>query len=393
VLSLLIVIAISSLAAFGIFGIGRDGVFNFDGQVLYAAGRAWIQGANPYDHVALSHAVAATPAMDVSQVQFFYPPQASAICIILGLFPYPIAREIWLLVNLLAVATVVILTCLITRNETPTRWVPGACLLSAVIIGNPFTAHVLWMGQTSLVAFAATFAAWWFAGRTRWLAAGVCLGLASYKPQICMLVIFWMLLDRNWRVLITAGVSASVLALYPMVTQGPIAALLRWHEGIGAGYALESNLPSFPHKVGLESLFFAAGVPLSNTVLLCTSILITIGLWCFRTRFHYTDVLSLLMAATFTFSGYLHDYDYVALTPLFISLWRLAPPSPLAIAGGSTLIALLFVPQRLMHVFASPLMEQWRTILVVALACMIIRLSFSRSPGHGLHGIPNTTPA
>ena len=322
-LSLLVIGAICSLVAFGIIGVGREGIFNFDGQVLYAAGRAWLQGANPYDYAALSRAVAEIPGMDLSQVRFFYPPQASAICIFLGLFPYTVAREIWLVLNLLAIAAIIILTFLVVREETPKRWIPGGCLLGALIVGSPFTAHVLWMGQTSLVAFAATFAAWRSAGRKSWLAAGICLGIASYKPQICMLVVIWLVLDRNWRVLVTAGIAATLLSVYPIITEGPISALLRWHEGVGAGYALEFNLPGFSHKVGLESLFFAAGLPLSARVLLGTGIIITLVLWGFRSRFQQTDVLSLLMFITFTFSGYLHDYDYVALTPIFISLWRL----------------------------------------------------------------------
>ena len=59
--SLLIAAALVALSAFGIVGLGRDGFFNFDGQVLWAAGRTWLQGANPYDYPSLARAAEGIP--------------------------------------------------------------------------------------------------------------------------------------------------------------------------------------------------------------------------------------------------------------------------------------------------------------------------------------------
>ena len=393
ILVLLVVGSLVSLVAFGIVGIGRSGMVNIDGQVLYAAGRAWLQHANPYDHAALAHAVAGTPGMDLTEVQFLYPPQSSAICIALGTLSYAAARESWLIANLLAVAALIALACLMVRAETADRWREGTFLLAAVILGNPFTAHVLWLGQTTLVVFAALFAAWWFADRGRWLAAGVCLGLASFKPQICMFVVLWMLLQREWRALLAAAASAAVLAVYPLSTDGPTGALLQWRAGIGTNYGIQYNLPSFRHKIGLEALVYPLGLHWSATILLCVGIAATLGLWCFRSRFQSTDAFSVLIAITFTFSSYLHDYDYVALLPIYVSLWRLAPPSIPAIAASLLLVVLLFVPQRLFQSLANPALDQWRTALVVMLACLVIWLSSSRSSDVGLERVPNSTAA
>src|SRR5690349_5337291 len=104
--ALLLVGAIGGLVAFGIVGIGRGSAaqfdLNFDGRVLFAAGRAWLHGTNPYDFPQLAAAVDGIPAADVSVLRFLYPPQASAICMALGLFDYPIARQVWLALNLSA---------------------------------------------------------------------------------------------------------------------------------------------------------------------------------------------------------------------------------------------------------------------------------------------------
>jgi hypothetical protein len=393
VLAILAVLGVGSLVclvAFGIVGIGRTGMVNIDGQVLYAAGRAWLLHLNPYDHAALAQAVARTPGMDLSEVQFLYPPQSSAICIALGTLSYVAARESWLFVNLAAVAMLLILACCLVRVETPRRWLEGTLLLGAAILASPFTAHVLWLGQTTLVVFTAVLAAWYFADRGKWLVAGICLGVASFKPQICMFVVLWLILERKWRVLLAAAASAALLAVYPLSTDGPIAALQEWRAGIGTNYAIQYNLPSFPHKIGLESLVYSLGWHWSATILLCVGIAATVGLWRFRSRFQSTDTLSLLIAITFTFSSYLHDYDYVALLPIYISLWRLAPPSIPAIAASLLLIALLFVPQRLFQPFGSPTLDQWRTVLVVMLACMVVRLSLSRAPRADLERVPDS---
>src|SRR5271167_2746817 len=256
VVAALLLGAVASLIAFGIIGVGRgDAVFfNYDGRVLFAAGRTWLQGANPYDFEALARSVAATADMHLESVGFFYPPQSAALCVVLGLFPYSIARELWLLVNLSAIAAIVALTVSAMRERTsaPTdRW--GPWVMAAIIIGNPFTAHVVWLGQTSLLGFAATLGAWRFASRGKWLVSGLCLGLASFKPQLCLLVVLWFLLERDWRTLLMGGLTSATMALYPILHDGgPIGALLAWRNGLSGGYALPANLPGFAHKVGIE---------------------------------------------------------------------------------------------------------------------------------------------
>jgi hypothetical protein len=129
----------------------------------------------------------------------------------------------------------------------------------------------------------------------------------------------------------------------------------------------------------------------SATILLGVGIAATVGLWRFRSRFQSTDAFSLLIAITFTFSSYLHDYDYVALLPIYISLWRLAPPSIPSIVASLLLVVLLFVPQRLLQPFANPTLDQWRTVLVMMLACLVIWLSWSRSSDAGPERASNST--
>jgi NADH:ubiquinone oxidoreductase subunit 2 (subunit N) len=116
-----------------------------------------------------------------------------------------------------------------------------------------------------------------------------------------------------------------------------------------------------------------------------------LGLWRIRARLLHNDILALLMAITFTFSGFLHDYDYVALAPMYVTLWRLAPASLPATISSLALVALLFVPQRLVHLAAIPVLEQWRTVVIVALASIIMLLGLSRSPRPRVDQVPTPT--
>ncbi len=360
--------AILALLLFGIVGVGREGVFNFDGSVLYAAGVTWLAHGNPYDHAQLAAAVKDVPGVGMETLGFFYPPQAAAICLTLGLFPYRIAESLWLLANLTAIAVIV---WTVARVGVERGW--KASVPAALAIGNPFTLHVVWMGQTSLVAFAATAAAWSLSNRGKWLGAGICLGLASFKPQMSIAVVLWFLLDRNWRALAVAAATAAAMAVIPLLQQGgAFGALAAWYDGLHAGYGLPFNLPNFSHKVGLQSLIFAiGGVSVPSVILTSLCVVLTIMLWLYRRRFDSVTTLALLMIVTVTCSVYLHDYDYVALVPAYAALWRIAQRDPSGMALGVVLLGLLFVPQRIIRATDITPLYQWRSLVVIAIGVAI----------------------
>lgn len=398
---ILVPASLVSLVAFGIVGVGRDGIFNFDGRVLYAAGVTWLHHDNPYDHDALAHDVDAVAGMDMDQLGFFYPPQAAAICVTLGLFPAAMAPFVWLSMNLAALAAIVAALFATLRQRRPGAapdvevW--GAWLLAAIAIGNPFTAHVIWMGQTSLVAIAAIMGTWLFAGRKRWLLAGLCFGLASYKPQLCLLVGLWLLLERDWKTLLSGGATAAAMAIYPMAVQGgPLGALQAWRTGVSSGYSMPFNLPSFSHKIGVESLLYGIDrIALSGTLIMATSVALTGVLWAGRRRFQRDDVLTLLMIITVTFSVYLHDYDYVALIPAYASMWWYSRRGRGAAIWMCALLVILFLPQRWLRDTGIAALEQWRTVVVAAIGLLVVLGGLQRraDPRGDGNGQPARLPA
>jgi uncharacterized membrane protein YfbV (UPF0208 family) len=373
----LLAVSILSLICFGIVGIGRDGQLNADGGVLYAAGRAWLMGLNPYNHDMLTKSVATIKEIDTLQdAAFFYPPQSAALCMFVGLFDYSVAKFVWLGLNLLSIAAIIAMTVsTINKHQNNSENQLGILVMSAMIVGNPFTAHVVWMGQTSLIAFAATMAAWFFSQRQKFVLAGICLGIASFKPQLCLLLGIWFLLERNWKILAVAFATAIIMSAYPLVLYGgPVGMLAAWHQGIQDSYSsLPFNQPGFQDKVGMESLFASLG--LKVPAIKIVAVILAVLLWVFRNRINREDVLALLMGISFTFLGYTHVYDYVGLFPILTSLWLYCSNNRKALLSTIALVFLLFFPRRIFLAAGLPFLIHWRTIVVLILVVGVVAFS------------------
>jgi hypothetical protein len=380
----LLVGSLGSLIGSGILGLRRQAELrqNFDGAVLYAAGRAWKNGRNPYSPAELYAGVANEPIMQLDSIYFFYPPQASPMCLALALFPYAIGSKLWLAANLLSVAALVWMAIvMIWRAPVGPEDFLGMALLAAVIIGNSFTSNVVWSGQTSLVASAFAMASWLFHRRNHWLLAGIFFALASFKPQLCVLLGVWFLLERDWKTLLSALAAGIVLCHYPMLVYGgPVAMLEAWKGGIDGYKSLASNDSLQVQKIGLESLFSAAGLALPGWSFTLAGVALTGLVWVYRHRLDNSYLLGILMGITVLFVGYSHDYDYVVLVPLFVAVWLLCRERPLAAVAVVPLLLLLFLGQH--HVRArvnNLLVPQWRNVVVLLLTLLLIGDSLNRT--------------
>ncbi|MEG4232111.1 glycosyltransferase family 87 protein [Microcoleus sp. Pol11C3] len=381
----LLAVSILSLICFGIVGIGRDGPFNADGAVLYAAGRAWLKGLNAYNHDMLTQSVAGIlETGSLETAAFFYPPQSAALCMLAGVFDYSVGKFIWLGLNLLSIAAIIFMTIrTVNQHQNNSENHLGGWIMAAIIIGNPFTAHVVWMGQTSLMAFAATMAAWFFSQREKFVWAGICLGIASFKPQLCLLLGIWFLLERNWKILAVAFATVTIMSAYPLVLYGgPVGMLAGWHQGIQDSYtSLPFNQPGFQDKVGMESLFASFGLKIPAIKIV--AVILTVLLWVFRNTINREDVFAVLMGISFTFLGYTHVYDYVGLFPILTSLWLYCSNNRNALLSSITLVFLLFFPRRIFLAAGLPFLIHWRTIVVLMLVVGVLAFSMKAKSSQG----------
>jgi hypothetical protein len=382
----LVALSTLSLILFGIIGIGRgDSELNFDGAVLYAAGRAWLMGLNPYNHDFLIKSVAGIKEIDgLESAAFFYPPHSAPLCMFAGLFDYSVAKFIWLGFNLLSIAAIIFMTVrTLNQHQNNSENSLGGWIMAAMIIGNPFTAHTVWMGQTSLMAFAATMAAWFFSQRQKFVLAGICLGIASFKPQLCLLLGMWFLLERNWKILAVAFATVTIMSAYPLVLYGgPVGMLAAWYQGIQDSYhTLSFNQPGSKDIMGMESLFASFGLKIPAIKIM--AVVLPVLLWVFRNRINREDVFAVLMGISFTFLGHKHSYDYVGLFPLLTSLWLYSSNNRNTLLSSIALVFLLFFPRRVFEAANLPFLIHWRTIVVLILVVSVVALSMKAKSSQG----------
>ncbi len=373
--------SVLALLAFGIVGVGRHFRFTDRGPdtgYFYVAGKCLLHGRSPYDprsFGAENHGFG-----DVRNEGFFYPPQFGALCVVLAALPYLGARIALVVLNLVFLLLLVRICAEPPRTPSDpgvadpapeARW-----LIPAIILGNPFTSLVLWMGQTTLIAVAAVAAGWVLAHRGRTVAAGLLIGLSTVKPQCALLPCLWMLVEGRWKVLLIGAAAALVLSVPVMIVAGPFGAFAQWGAALGRYDRLQFNAVGFPALFSAQNFLASMGIPAPSLAPL--GLAAAAALWALRSRVVPADVLSFLVGIPLV-SGYSHDYDLSALALLVPAIWRhlRGREGPALVALG--LMLLLFIPQRLFEPLGSKLLLQFRYPLVLGLLGWLLALSVGRA--------------
>ena len=363
-----------SLLCFGVLGVGRgQATFGFDLDVLWGAGSAWLHGFDAYDATPVGRAAPVGP--------FAYPPQVAPLCLLLALVPMRAAPWLGLALNLFSLVAVdrscqqIYRSAAHGRSSSTREGEPHNWWSTAVIVGNPFTAHVVFMGQTSLMAVAAVLAAWRYVAEGRYLAAGVLACVASVKPQISLLILLWFLLERRVRVLAVFAAAVAVAAVVPAIVTGPLKLLPTWLRATRNYSGNFTNSVSFQHRFGVDSFIDAAGVHVFTFA--WVGLLVVAALWIKRERFDRGEIVALLLATSVVFI-YAHDYDLVALLPFVAAYASLGRDFKAAWIGGAVLLLLMSVPQRLLSTLDSPLMNQFRVPVVLAAVALWLAFRLRR---------------
>lgn len=388
----ILIVAIGAALAFGILGIGRSGDSFFDVRYWYFSAKAWLSGLNPYDYHTFQ-SLANNDGLNRIEV-FAYPPQGFALGVLLTIFPYPTAKVAWTTLNTIAVILLGIWGVKLLRirevaaGAEPSKLAPW--LIPAIIIGNPATAHVLWTAQTSLIIAVALIAGWQFLDRGNFLLAGLLLGFVTVKPQLSVLIILWLLLERQWRVLLIAGASTLLCSAIPILVNGPFKILPDWLQSMKA-YQLEPTKAfGLSYNLNLKSLFKGFGLELPPSSLLffmVVGIAMTLVLWQLwrRGRLDTNDRLGLLLGLSLLFF-FGRDYDMVVLVPVLSALWWHVRNRPVSQWVALGLMAGLFVPHRLMERLEMPLLMYWRIVILLIFVSWLFYCSLNERRKKSHHG-------
>jgi hypothetical protein len=181
-------------------------------------------GHNPYGEAVtreIQLAKFGRPAYPHEDKQAFaYPLSAMVIIGPLALLPLPAAQATWFLI--LAGSWLVFLFVAQRAVQwRPSLWLWALTLLCAFAIYQNVWAFIL--GQISIVVAAWVALAWWGLRSGHWTVAGVCLAVATIKPQMTFVIVpamlVWALWQRHTRVAVAFGVALTILVGLPLFWQ------------------------------------------------------------------------------------------------------------------------------------------------------------------------------
>jgi hypothetical protein len=388
----LLAASLAALLSFGVAGVGRFGPSNLDANFFIAAGTAWRQGLNPYDLSTFQKVSRSIPALEevrdlVGRAApdirgFSYPPNIAPLCIVLSMLPRREAVVLATLVNLIAIAAIATFTLRLVRRDDhaseddSSRWV-----VPALVVGNSFTTHVLWIGQTTLFATACLVAGWSYRNVPgRRALGGVLLAVSAIKPQVAVLPLVWILLERDWRVCVAIAAGSVLLVSVPLLQLGPVALTRDWLNSLTLYNSLGSsqgdvNSLGFQNMFGVRHLLVASGVEAPTLVPI--ALLATLGLWFARRALSDLDVLGLVLAISALFV-YAHDYDLAMLAPFYAALWTGARRSDFKTAFVALALVMLFFPQRVLRGRMPPGALHWRELVLLGAVGWFLAVRFKR---------------
>jgi hypothetical protein len=348
---------------------------HFDTKYLYVAGLSWWEGLNAYDPD-----VASQLGANQSLGSFFYPPQIAPLCLLLGAFPWTQAKVVMTLLNVFCTGILAFFCVLLVKQpQVKQLRVPGSSagwFIPAIVIANPFTLNIIVLGQTTLIVAAALVSGWYYAYRDKWMLSGILIAISTIKPQLSLLVILWLLLERRWRILAVAAVTTLIFCLVPMVITGPIDVFVHWFASLGEHKNVFANVLGFPAVFSIQNLLYTAGINVPQ--LLPLGILITGLLWRYRSRLIIDDVIGLLLAISVLF-GLAHHYDLIALAPLIAAFWRHLHHCPRATFIALTVMFVICFPRNVLMTFIhSEFLLQYRVLLVIGLTIWLGVMSVKR---------------
>lgn len=243
---------------------------------------------------------------------FFYPPSWLLMLLPLGLLAVGPAYGAFMIVTAAAA------TALEGRRDW-WGWL--------AIVSSPAAVWAVLAGQNTFLSLACFYGGLRLLDRSP-AAAGILLGLLSYKPQIWMLVPLALLAARQWRGLAWTGATVAALSL----ASASVFGLDFWMAFIDAareaGSARVANIMFeriFMHMTTLLAAARIVGLPpgLAGAIQIAGAALAAAAVWFAFRRHPSSDArTAVLMTATFLVSPYTLNYDLLLMMPAAVAMFR-----------------------------------------------------------------------
>lgn len=364
-------LSLLALALFGYMGVGRGGtLFAFDMRYLYIAGDMWRQFASPYDVDSFKDAM--KTMLDIDSGNFAYPPNSFPVALILSPGSVGLAQILIGGLNLAAIGVLVAFIHLGAAKTAPeggSQTTAIALIAAAIVIGNPFTSHVVWMGQMTLISAACVYGCWLMADRRMDVVAGILLGLSAFKPQLAFLVGLWFVLDRRWLLVAVSAATTVAVSAWPIITNGLSGSWLAWARTLGEYQDTIYNVVTFRHVFGIRSLLAGVGVDVPSLIL--PGIAALIGLYLIRRQYQTIWLINAILLISFLFL-FAHDYDLAPVAVIACPLLLAARRRPGLLLLICFLAFVIFFPQRIWEKLDLGLMARTREVAVLGILAMYL---------------------
>jgi hypothetical protein len=273
---------------------------------VWAAGRLVLDGhpAQAYDWDIQKQVEVAKLGQDfVGYFAWHYPPPFLFVASLLARLPYQLAYIGWAAVSFLPF--LVVMRAIVGRpfGYLLALAIPIA-FINALVGQNGFLTAALIGGTLYLIPI-------------RPVLAGICLGLLTYKPQYGLLFPIALVVAGQWRVFVSAGITAVVMAFASWLAFGTESwlAFFHWMPQFSQAFLTEGKAPWWK----LQSIFalvryFGGSEPLGwgfQWVLTASVAVVMTLIW--RSRVPYTLKAAALAAGTLLTTPYLFMYDMMVL--------------------------------------------------------------------------------
>jgi hypothetical protein len=367
----LLIAACFALTLFGIVGVGRGGGhFSADMRYLYVAGELWHEQKTPYNADVFK--ILMRSRADIISGAFAYPPNSAPFALLLASTPIPTANIMMATMNVAALGCIVFYSLhaqkLIPQHTDcdAAYYIPLALVSAAIIVGNPFSSHVVWLGQTTLLAVAFTLLSWLLAHSKHNVMAGIFLAFGAFKPQLVFLFSLWFFFERRWSTLLAAACTTAILSAWPIMTTGIDGSWIAWLSALKAYQGDAYNVLNFKHVFGIRSLLHSVEINAPPLILIAG--LAATMLYLTRDRYEYLNLPGPLFAIS-ALLIYAHDYDLAAVTimalPLLLAVRKKTFPQLLLLTSAF----ILFFPQRILQYAGIGAVVRSREI---ALVCILL---------------------
>ena len=314
-----------------------------DFRGYFAATRVLLAGGNPYDyHLVAKELLYITGKMGNNP--YYYPPWFAWLFIPLSIFPFQIARAIWMAIN------VVVWTFSIKQLSSFVDWPkPGWQRYLFFMLGTFSFAWITWRyEQIGVLIFAMLVAIIISIQGEKWLWSGIWMTLLLIKPNITLMVVagicLWLVGKRIWQPIIVMVLTLFVLlAISTLITPNWYAPF--FEDGFGQGLKVALDGPGRVVALRINTTFLDWLATMNIVQKLRVpiyGIIIVVGLviyfWAIYRSENFLQMISIILLVSYALTPYALQYDFPPLTiVLFWGLKLCSSISPRVLHVGMVL--------------------------------------------------------